>query len=206
MSLIDNLLALIAPHDCLGCGVEGSLLCALCRARCLPPAKARPLALRNLARVQAATPYQGIAKDLLWRLKSAGAQSAATSMASQMKPLCADLQSAIIVPVVTANSRARTRGYDQARLLARALVKQTRLPYLDCLARHGQAHQVGASRSERLRQLHGALRVTKPSAVRGAHIILIDDVITTGATLEAAAMVLKAAGASRVEAITFAQA
>jgi ComF family protein len=206
MSIFDTLIAKIAPHDCLGCGAEGDLLCAACLKR-LPPAKEQPPNPENhLDGVRSAALYQGVAKTLVWQLKSAGVQSAAGLMASKMKQLVTDCSEVIIVPVPTAASRVRQRGYNQAALLARALARQARLPCVDCLARHGQAHQVGATRAERLRQLNGALRVTKQSVIKNAHIILVDDVVTTGATLEAAAAVLKAAGARHVEAVTFAQA
>ena len=65
--------------------------------------------------------------------------------------------------------------------------RQAHLPWLDCLARSGQAHQVGADREQRRPQLQTAFRVSQQRFVRGAHIILVDDVVTTGATLEAAA-------------------
>ncbi|HEX4774056.1 MAG TPA: phosphoribosyltransferase family protein [Candidatus Saccharimonadales bacterium] len=157
-------------------------------------------------RIQSFTPYRGVAKDLIWRLKSGGTQAAAQIMAGQMAKLIGPDSKALIVPIPTATTRVRQRGYDQAKLLARALARHTGLSYSNCLARHGQAHQVGAHRHERLQQLHGALRVKNLAAVRGSHIILIDDVTTTGATLETAASILKQAGAQTVEALTFAYA
>lgn len=99
----------------------------------------------------------------------------------------------------------RERGYDQAKLLARKLAREARLPYADCLARSGQAHQVGSNRSQRLSQLSDAFRITKPRTVQNAYILLVDDVLTTGATLEAAAKVLHATGASSVDAVVFAR-
>ena len=108
----------------------------------------------------------------------------------------------LVVPIPTATTRVRQRGYDQAKLLARAIARQTGLRYTNCLVRQGQAHQVGASRQARHNQLEGALRVKK--TVQGVCIILVDDVTTTGATLEAAASVLRQAGAQQIEALTFA--
>lgn len=205
MSFIDTVIGKIAPHDCLGCGTEGSLLCTDCIQK-LPPAAEQPHKPAHLGIVQSVTNYQGMAKDLVWKLKSSGAQSAAKIMAAQMSRLLGPRKPGLIVPVPTATSRVRGRGYDQAKLLARELARQAGLPYADCLARHGQAHQVGASRAQRLQQIAGNFRVTKRYLVRGAHLILVDDVATTGATLETAAVALVAVGAATVEAITFAQA
>jgi predicted amidophosphoribosyltransferase len=76
------------------------------------------------------------------------------------------------------------------------------MPYLDCLIRSGQTEQIGADRGRRLEQLNGAFRVNKAN-LQGRRLLLIDDVITTGATLEAAAATLAAAGAGTVEALVF---
>lgn len=154
--------------------------------------------------VRSVTLYEGAAKALLWRLKSAGVQEAAKEMAVLMEPLLAT--GVIVTHVPTASTRVRQRGYDQARLLSRHVARTARLPRATLLARIGQAHQVGATRAERVQQITDAFRPRSGWQVRGAHIVLIDDVLTTGATFEAAATVLLAAGAARVDAVAFARA
>lgn len=198
------MLAFVAPHDCLGCGIEGALLCSVCLAG-LPLAGLQKLAGSDLTKVYSVTSYTGVAKDLLWRLKSYGAQEAALIMAEAMSKYLPEGR-CYVVPIPTASSRVRQRGYNQAKLLTRELSKFGNSAVLDCLVRHGQAHQVGAGREQRVHQLSGAFRLKSPLLIRNAHIILVDDVVTTGATLEVVAELLKHAGAARVDAITFAQA
>lgn len=204
VSLLDTILAVLAPHDCLACQVEGALLCNACLDS-LPPAPPKQLSSPDLEVVQSATIYRGVAKDLIWKLKSSGAQAAAKIMAGCMLDLIPASKNIVIVPIPTASSRVRQRGYDQAKLLAKELSKQSRLPYINCLSRRGQAHQVGAGREQRTRQLQNAFRVKSPLLIKNAHIILVDDVVTTGATLEIVARILKLSGATTIEAITFAQ-
>jgi ComF family protein len=204
VSFIDRILAILAPNDCLSCGIEGNLLCKGC-VTALPAVAPKQLAGPDLELVRSATTYEGSAKNLIWQLKSSGAQEAARLMAKRMATLIPMHGKYLIVPVPTATSRIRQRGYDQALLLAKEISRQSRLPWSKVLVRHGQAHQVGADREQRIYQLTTAFRVKKPRMVNGAHIILIDDVVTTGATLETAAKILKQAGARHVDAITFAQ-
>lgn len=220
MSIFDSFLSILAPHECLGCCAEGSLLCDKCsqilvnvpercyRCRKVSPGWLTCAACRKqskLRRVSVATVYSGVAKNIVWKLKFAGAQAAAKQLATRMALLIEPESTMLIVPVPTATSRIRRRGYDQATLLAKELATITGLKYVSCLARVNQAHQVGASRSLRLKQLANAFRVTKQELLVGANILLIDDVITTGATLEAAAICLRAAGAHKIDALVFAQ-
>ena len=222
MSVVDRLLGVVAPHECLGCMAEGSLLCVTCLnglpqvpERCYRCRKLSPSSLTcaschktsRLRRVQVATVYEGVAKELVWKLKFTGAQQAAQPMVAKMAKIMGGDGSlaTLIIPVPTATKRARQRGYDQAELLARGLTNQAHLGYCACLARIGHQHQHGAARAQRLKQLASAFRVTRTQLLDGAHVLLVDDVVTTGATLEAAARVLKAAGAGRIDAIVFAQ-
>lgn len=222
MSFLDRIISTVVPHDCLGCKLEGRLICAGCVRslrrvypccyRCRKPTAKSLTCLdcstdSDLTQVQAVAVYQDLAKKLVWKLKYAHAQAAAREMASPMSQLL-DRQawgSLLIVPVPTATSRQRKRGYDQARLLARELSRRICQPYADVLARQNQIHQVGASREQRLQQLAAAFRVTKPGRICGVTILLVDDVVTTGATLEAAARCLRQAGAGQINALVFAQ-
>jgi ComF family protein len=167
----------------------------------------RCLGLSRLRSLRAACRYRKVAKALIWKLKLAGARAAAQQMAQRMSsqlPTAAD--DTILVPVPTATRRIRRRGYDQATLLAGELARKNRLSSVSCLMRTTQTEQHGSSREQRLQQLSTAFRVTSLRLLQDKHVILVDDVVTTGATLEAAAAALRAAGARQVDAIVFAQA
>lgn len=222
MHILDMLIGLYAPHTCCRCGDEGLVICSSCLYRLSRPAKrcyrchvpARdsgtcPDCLPyGLERVVAVSRYDGAAKAVVGQLKFHRARSAAGSMSGPMALLCRGSvrPGTLFVPVPTASSRARTRGYDQAVLLARATAKQAGAMYAPLLVRTGKQRQVGADRQQRRTQMLGAYTVMRPERARGAHIILVDDVVTTGSTLEAAAQALRQAGAASVEAVVFAQA
>lgn len=221
MSVLDTVISFLTPYKCISCSAEGSLLCNACQNKlpgaksvcfmCLQPTVAfetceKCFKKSNVTRVWRVAAYGDIAKEMVWRLKFTGARSAATDMAMCMARIYRPNVRTIIVPIPTATSRVRQRGYDQADLLARAYAKLVKVRFTPALARSGQQHQRGASRLVRQQQLSQAYRVTKPNIIKGAHVLLVDDVATTGASLQAAAKVLIQAGASQVEAMVFAQA
>lgn len=137
-------------------------------------------------------------------LKFGGRTAAADAMAAQMlanAPPGLLAPGASLVPVPAHPARRRERGFDQAVLLARRLGRRARLPVVTALARSGAGRgQTGRGRRERLRGVD--VRATRRVAGR---VVLIDDVHTTGATLHACALALRAAGAADVVAMTYAR-
>jgi len=143
----------------------------------------------------------------VYRLKFARAQAAAETIADIMADHYRLLESDIlVVHIPTATSRVRMRGYDQAALITRYLGRKLGLPNRKVLFRHGQTRQVGAGREERKHQLRNVFFIPSSKAVKNRHILLVDDVITTGATIEEAAKTLLQAGAASVHVLAFAQA
>lgn len=227
MAIIDTLLAIIAPHECIGCDDEGTLICKDCIRGMNPPVRqcykchvmsagyATCIECRKdsvLMSVIPAVKYDGLAKDLVWKIKFGRTRSASQEIARvvvdklDLRRVLANRPLLVITHAPTATSRIRQRGYDQAALIARSVARQSRVMYLPLLVRTGQQKQIGAARGLRIAQLRSAFRPLQIDRIRGAHVILVDDVVTTGATLEAAARVLKDAGARRIDAIVFAQA
>lgn len=223
MSIIESAVRLFAPYTCIGCGVEEDLmLCDDCllglspvSSRCYKCGVATEdyavcwecQASSSLNAVRVCVQYRELARQIVHRMKYERAKAATREIAHVMAGPANHLPAGVLlVPIPTATSRVRMRGYDHAALLAKELAIATHQSYAPLLRRLGQAHQVGASRSERLRQLESVFRPVRPGAIQGKRIMLVDDVLTTGATLESAARVLKHCGAKQVHAIVFAQA
>jgi ComF family protein len=140
-------------------------------------------------------------------LKFRGATLAAEAMAAQIAvgAPASVLARGVLVPVPLHPRRLRRRGFNQAERLATALGRRTGLRVVDCLLREGPARtQVGRDRAERLAGVHGAIAV-HAGAEPPRRAILVDDVVTTGATLAACAQALRAAGARQVTAVAYAR-
>ncbi len=128
---------------------------------------------------------------------------------SELLPVCDDGK-LLLVAVPLHRSRRRSRGFNQAELLARAALKQLP-PELEfvptvLIRQRDTVSQVGLSRGERIENMRGAFRISQASRVQGRSVIVVDDVMTTGTTLSECARVLKQAGAEKVWAATVARA
>jgi predicted amidophosphoribosyltransferase len=154
----------------------------------------------GLDRAWSSAPHEGVARDLVAALKFRRLLPAVEPMAERIVWLApASVLSGTLVPVPTAPLRVLGRGFDPAAELAEALAGLTGLPRMACLSRSGGGRQVGRRRAERIGQPPHVR--SRGGAPRSA--LLIDDVLTTGATLSACARALRAGGAARVAAITF---
>jgi ComF family protein len=213
-------LDLAFPAVCSGCGREGEPLCPAC----LPALDARlklpggtPIGLpadipEPLLQLEWCAPFAGPVRAALHELKYAGerrlAQPLGEAVARRWRR--AGEGATLVVPVPVHAERERRRGYDQAALIASVAAAHLGLPCARALERErATVAQFELGREARAANVAGAFRLRSPSrpaaAVLRRWILLVDDVVTTGATLAACATALEAAGALGVSAIAVAR-
>jgi ComF family protein len=201
------LLDVVLPPACAGCGSAGALLCMACVRAARPasdPASrfvsADPaIAIgQDLSLALAAFAFDGPIRRALARLKYEGASRLAgplaTAATQSLRVLLEMTGSVPLIPVPVHRERLRERGYNQTDLIARALGSAVGLPVVDLLERvRPTTKQHRLDRAARLANLRAAFAVRE---VTGPHpsVIVVDDIVTTTATLEACASVLRAAG------------
>jgi competence protein ComFC len=143
-----------------------------------------------------AADYNGAVKELVLALKFHQLQSAAQVAAELLVEVVPGRPFDAVTSVPIAPSRYRERGYNQSELLAKLVARQLRLPYHAGLARTSSQHQLGLGRAGRLQSVQGAFYAIRTWADQ--RLLIVDDVVTTGATLEACARELQLAGAGEV--------
>lgn len=198
---------MLLPLTCVRCGVSGPALCRTCREQlpAAPLAEAAPSGLGGLA---ALTAYEGAGRELVVALKFRDGRRVVPLLGAALARLAVVRglgEPDAVTWVPTTGARQRARGYDQAELLARATARALGVPARRLLRRRQGGSQTGRSRSERLR---GPLLVPTwglPVRPPRGSVLVVDDVVTTGASLGAAAAVLRAVGVGRVDAVVVAQ-
>jgi ComF family protein len=215
---IGRLLDLALPPVCAGCGREGDAICPACMPSVgnragLPPGT--PLGLADgppdpLFQLEWCSPFAGTTRRALHALKYAGEQRLAAPLGAAVAERWrrAGAGGEILVPVPVHASRRRERGYDQAALIAEAAAGHLRLPWRAAVVRtRATTAQYHLDRRHRATNVADAFAVDTRArgAVAGRWVVLVDDVVTTGATLCASARALLDAGAAAVSAVTVAR-
>lgn len=210
--MLDRLISLLAPHHCYQCGQVGSVLCDNCKydivsekrltcLRCGQPAEQG-----NLCQFCPA-PYQrawfvaertGVLAKIINDYKFANLKEAYRPLAELLAETLPDLpEETVIVPIPTVPSHIRERGYDHLLLIAKQLARLKQRPLQQALVRVTKTKQRQAGAQQRQEQASQAFKVFKKLDKQKIYLV-IDDVKTTGATLDYATLALKKAGARQV--------
>jgi predicted amidophosphoribosyltransferase len=203
MGLLQSVSFLVAPPLCAACGRACRAEAVIC-TRCSRSLAATPPILargpQGVDHAWSSASHDGVARSLVGALKFRRLLPVAELMAERIHWLApGHLLGGTVVPVPAAPPRLRSRGFDPAGELAATLAKRLDADLSLCLARRGLGHQVGHGRAD---------RISRPPQIESIaesprSVLLVDDVLTTGATLTSCAMALRAAGAKRVVALTF---
>ena len=219
-------LNLLFPPRCIGCRRVGVWLCADCLAqipRVEPPFCARcggtvvadtlcsrcRTAPLQIERIRAAVYFEGVLREAIHRLKYRRLTVLSEPLGGLMAeywtlhPMPAD----VVVPVPLHAARLRERGYNQAALLAREMARRVGLVMDEqtLVRQRATSPQVELNAKQRKKNVHDAFRCSS-NTLAGKRVLLIDDVCTTGATLEACAVALREGGVRGVQALTLARA
>jgi ComF family protein len=213
---------LVFPARCIGCQRRGTALCPPCRLEL--PYLPRGVCVRCASRrsyggcrgcrrlssalswVRAPCAYAGVARAAVLNLKFRSGRYLVPVMGELLCGALREVQVDLIVPVPLSRRRLRERGFNQAELLAQSVAIALSAPMGDgVLSRTERPSQHTLTATRRLANLAGAVRCDKPDQVRGKRLLIVDDVITTGATVSACADTLAEAGASRICGLAFAR-
>jgi ComF family protein len=212
-------LDLLFPQWCVGCGKEGEFICYSCRRslpRIKPPlcprcGKPQPSGIlcpscvgwqARIDGIRSPFRFDGVIRQAIYQLKYGNVRALAKPLAKLLNDYLSTnpVPGEVLVPVSLHQKRLRERGYNQSSLLAQELGKLTNLPVVDnCLTR--QRHALPQARTsaigERWSNVADAF-TCRDHRLQGKQVLLIDDVSTSGATLDACAAAVKAAGATSV--------
>ena len=222
ISPLERLTHLITISICHICGTEAEMLCSDCRDKTFPELDSRcykcnKITSQNvccqscrsgsrLRRVWWLGQYKFEIKNLVRDMKFKRRRSCAREFGAVLAETLPFLpEETLVVPIPTASGRVRKRGFDQAKIIAKVFAHSRGLKYCEALVRTTQVDQIGKRRSDRIAQMQNSLIVSRPAEILGASVLLIDDVLTTGATLEVAAGLLRDQGALHVDAAVIAR-
>ncbi len=197
-----NPLDLLAPHSCRGCGRLGDVLCDRCKNHIIShhvptqPAQ-KP---KNFPPIFAIGKREGLLDLLIHDFKYNSVRAIGPKLAELMSICLPELpMDAVIIPLPTATSHIRARGLDHTLMLAKQLARLRHLKVKRLLLREKNTIQVGSNRQTRLAQANSAYSVNSKIEINpNTTYVLLDDVWTTGASMQAAVKKLRQAGAHKI--------
>jgi competence protein ComFC len=207
------------PQWCVGCGKEGDFICASCRRslpRIMPPVcprcgKPQPSGIlcpgcvswqADIDGIRSPFRFDGVIRQAIHQLKYRNLRALAAPLAGFLQDylITNPIPGEVLVPVPLHQKRLRERGYNQSHLLARELGKLTNLPVVNnglTRQKHTPAQARSLTVDDRRSNVADAF-TCRDQRLKDKQVLLIDDVSTSGATLDACAAALKAAGATSV--------
>lgn len=206
--LLSVLFDLLFPPRCVFCGciiAPGTKICNSCAHKVVPVKTVRRMNLPAVGKnIPCAVlyPYAGSVRESILRFKFEGekrnanyyAERLATQILEQFRGSAFDF----VTSVPLSDKRKKERGYNQSELIARRISEQLGVPYAECLSKTADnAEQHRLKRNERKANVKGAYQVSD-TGIPGRRILMVDDIMTTGATLSECASVLYKAGAESV--------
>lgn len=223
-TIFTNTLDLAWPSECVVCGLEGDWLCPVCQEqitkikqptcpfcnRLSPIGKTcdRCRRERALTGARSFCYYLGPTKTIIHQYKIRGVTAPTELLGSWLAPLVSELPLTgdwIITSVPMTASKLGRRGFNQAELLAKDVAEITQKPYRSLLKRNREGErQASLKRQDRFANTRDLFSVI-PNKTLPKQVLIIDDIFTTGATLDACAFALKQAGVRSVWALTFAK-
>lgn len=206
--LIETLLDLVFPRQCLGCGVDHTDLCLACLATL--PASTTPVSTPLSLTITPFDYQTPLVKNIIRSLKYHGRHALAKRVSIILydhlmdeiadRHIFDDTRQFVVVPIPISKKRQVTRGFNQSEAIARALIERDttnslKLHHNNLIkVRETRPQAQTPNREERLANLKDSMHLQKPHLLNGKDVILVDDVITTGATMAEAHRHLKEAG------------
>lgn len=218
-SAIEKIINLISPYECLVCGKQEQLVCNDCWCQntqtktptcfwcnCLSDAGKTCKRCRVKTHLSGVIiPYRltGVIKDCIYELKYYSNREAARLLAKHVYRSISQHHFDYVSFVPATGKNQRKRGYNQARLLAKEISNLSSIPLITTLYRHKHIDQIGLNRSQRLEAVKNNFEAA--GKYLDKNILLVDDVITTGATLDECARMIKNTGAKQVWGVAIAK-
>ncbi len=218
--IINAAVELVYPRSCCVCGggVKSSKNASLCETcfkeikynRPVFPASAEERRGRYFDRAHSVCVYEGITRECVHKFKYDGALSLETLFTELMANYAERYMDKnafdLIVPVPLHRTKLRERSFNQAAILASFLSRKLKIPCVDnnLIRVKAGRPQIDLPKKERLKDIKGAFKTRRPILLNGSSVLLVDDVLTTGATVNECSKVLKLAGVRYVEVLTLA--
>ena len=214
-TMIDIFLKYIAPHRCYGCGKVGKCLCESCKyyiieepfRRCLsclkPISQKCSVCIKSYTKSWCVGELDGVIKELIYDYKFKNLKQAFIELSDLLSASIDELEDVVVTAIPTLPNHIRRRGYDHTKLIAVRFAKLRGLKYEDTIIRISKTTQHNSTASMRWKQAQKSFTAKKVK--KHIRYLLIDDIVTTGATIENASKCLLKAGAKEVYVATIAR-